>query len=476
MHIQFLGATQEVTGSCYLIKCAEFQILVECGLIQGSYKDEARNKESFKFDPKKIDAVILTHAHIDHSGRLPLLVKQGFTGPIYTHTATRDLCEVLLLDSAFLAERDAHTASKKRLRKNKEPVIPIYTHADVENTLPLFQPLEYAQKKEILQGIHMRLQDAGHILGAGILELWLIENGQQRKIVFSGDLGNSKIPILQDPMNIPQADLVIMESTYGDRLHEEYKESLAALGKAIKAAQQDKGNILIPAFAVGRTQEILYFFQTHFKEWNLETMEIFLDSPMAIRATEIYEKHWRLYNQSAKTSVLKHGSLYKLKNLHITKETNESMRINNVVAGAIIIAGSGMCNGGRIQHHLKYNLWRKNCHVIFVGYQAQSTLGRTLIDGAQEVMLWGDPVKVKAQIHSITGFSAHADKKQLLDWYGHFQNHPPVFLIHGEPNAMTGLTQALYDRYTVHAFSPKVDQVIDLLDLKALKKLRHPSP
>lgn len=473
MHIQFLGATQEVTGSCYLIQCGSYHILVECGLIQGSYKDEAKNREPFKFDPKKIDAVILTHAHIDHSGRLPLLVKQGFTGPIYTHSATRDLCEIMLLDSAFLAERDAQTASKKRLRKNKPPVLPLYTSSDVDKTLPLFQPIEYTEKKEILQGIHIRLQDAGHILGAAILELWLIENGQQRKLVFSGDLGNSKIPILRDPTNIFEADLVIMESTYGDRLHEDYKQSLEALASAIQAAQRDKGNILIPAFAVGRTQEILYFFQTHFKDWGLDVMEIFLDSPMAIKATEVYAKHWALYNQSAKTSVLKHGSLYKLSNLHLTEKTEESMYINNIVAGAIIIAGSGMCNGGRIRHHLKYNLWRKNCHIIFVGYQAKGTLGRALVDGAQEVFLWGERIKVKAQIHTIDGFSAHADQKQLLDWYGHFQNQPPVLLIHGEPSAMTSLTQALYERYTVHSFCPELGQLIDLIDLKTLKKLRQ---
>ncbi len=443
MDITFYGAAGEVTGSCYLIRAGGKQLLLDCGLIQGPEKEEARNRQPFPFDPRQIDAVVLSHAHIDHSGRIPQLVKAGYNGHIYTQRACRDLCRIMLRDSAFLSEKDAEWANRKRLRKGLPRVEPLYTVKEAQEAMRRFRVVDYDQEQEILPGIRVRLRDAGHILGSSIVELWLEEGGQRRKLVFSGDLGHTGAPILRDPTFIDSADRVIMESTYGDRLHRSWDETWAEMHDVMQEARNGSGNILIPAFAVGRSQELLYLFAKHFDAWGLGRWQIFLDSPMAIEATEVYARHSELYDQDA-THLFKHNQQRALlPNFHFSRTANQSMGLNRIRSGAIIIAGSGMCTGGRIRHHLKHNIWRSDCNLIIVGYQANGTLGRALVDGAKRIRLWGETIRVAAKVHTVGGLSAHADQQGLIDWYQGFSNRPPVVLVHGEPEPQTILAGRL---------------------------------
>lgn len=434
MDITFLGATREVTGSCALVSAGGKKVLVDCGLLQGSREHESHNADPFPFEPKEIDAVVLSHAHIDHSGRLPLLVKRGFKGPVYTQQATSDLCEIMLADSGFLAERQA--ARDNRVRKNKNgPAEPLYTRDDAYRAHDHFIGLPYNEAHKILPGITIILRDAGHILGSAIIEMTLRSHGKKRRLVFSGDLGHTGEPILREPAKINDADLVILESTYGDRLHRSWEETWQEVGEILTDSRAHRGNILIPAFTVGRTQELLMMFKTHFEAWEIGNWEIFLDSPMATRATKIYEKHWRLQNKATQ-ALGNEGPVFDLPNLHISESVEDSMGINRIRSGAIIIAGSGMCTGGRIRHHLRYNISNARNRVMIVGFQAQGTTGRMLVDGAKEVSLFGDSQAVNAGIHTVGGLSAHADREGLLNWYGHFRNRPAVKLVHGEESAM----------------------------------------
>ncbi|MEK7222941.1 MAG: MBL fold metallo-hydrolase, partial [Pseudomonadota bacterium] len=357
MDIQFLGAAREVTGSCHLVHCGDRRLLIDCGLIQGAPADEARNRAPFPFAPGNIDAVVLTHAHLDHSGRLPLLVKAGYRGPIYTHRATRDLCHIMLKDAASLNEKDAEHENRRRQRQGKRLVEPLYTRSDAEKAMRQFQVLDYDVEKKILPGMQLRLRDAGHILGSAIVELWLEEKGQRRKLVVSGDLGHAGAPILRNPEVVREADLVVLESTYGDREHRSWEDTLAELGEVFREARRSDGNILIPAFAIGRSQELIYFLKHHGREWGIDHWTIFLDSPMAIEATEVYGKHWKLFDAEAHRRRKKDGDPFTMPNLHFSRTAAQSMAINRVRSGAIIIAGSGMCDGGRIRHHFKHNLW-----------------------------------------------------------------------------------------------------------------------
>lgn len=449
MEIRVLGAAGEVTASCHLVRIGGRQVLLDCGLIQGSPRDEARNREPFAFDPAAIDAVVLSHAHIDHSGRIPLLVKQGYRGPVYCHEACRELCRSMLRDAGFLNEKEAEWANRKRERKGLALVEPLYTVQDAGQALRQFRPLGYGEMQAILPGVTLRLADAGHILGSAIIELWLAEKGVERKIVFSGDLGHRGMPLLREFTAINEADLVIMESTYGDRIHRPWEDTWQEMKAVLSAARQKKGNILFPAFAVDRSQELIYVLGQHLDTWGLEHWQVFLDSPMAIEATEVYLRHSTLFKPEAAEYFRRHRHHPLLPNLHFTRTAIQSMKLNQIRSGAIIIAGSGMCTGGRIRHHLKHNVWRRDCHVIIVGFQAQGTIGRALVDGAKHIRLWGETIQVKAHVHTIGGLSAHADQDGLMTWYGHFRHRPPVILVHGEQRALAALAERM--RSALHA-------------------------
>lgn len=462
MNITFLGATQYVTGSCHLIQLGSHRLLLDCGLIQGDHEQTQKNYNDFPFDPASIDAVILSHAHLDHSGKLPLLVEKGFRGKIFAHPATIDLCEVLLEDAGYLNERGAIWENNKRQRKGLPLIEPLYTQEQARNTLRFFQAVPYTDKHSVLPGVTLTFHDAGHILGSCIVELDLQENSNNRKLVFSGDLGHAGAPILKEPAILSTADIVIMESTYGDRLHRSWDSTWDELGSTIRSAHSQRGNILIPAFTVGRTQELLYCFKQHYKDWQLGNWKIFLDSPMAIKSTKIYAKYSSIYNTDAKLEVQDSGSPFDLPNLTMTSSTDESMSLNRIQSGAIIIAGSGMCTGGRIKHHLKHNLWRHQSHVIIVGFQARSTPGRQLVDGAEWLTLWGEKIKVNAQVTTPGGLSAHADQHGLINWYNHFKSRPQLVLVHGEPEAQNILAKKIQAELSVVPIIAEHAQCIEL--------------
>ena len=465
MELEFFGASAGVTGSCHILRINHRQILLDCGLFQGGREEEARNRGPFPFDPASIDAVVLSHAHIDHSGRVPLLVKQGFKGPVYAQNATMELCRVLLLDSASLQERDAIYQNKRRARKNQPALKPLYTTEDAVDALQQFQGLKYNQKQEILPGVVIRYQDAGHILGSAAVELWLTENGHSRKLVFSGDIGHYGTPILNDPTPITEADAVLMESTYGNRLHRNRELTENEIGEVIQAARHQKGNILIPAFAIGRSQEILYMMGMHYDDWELDRWNIFLDSPMAIEASKIYWEYSHLYDEEASELRQRLDTMPKLQNIHFTSSVEESQAINRIKSGAIIIAGSGMSTGGRILHHYKENIWRKECHIMIVGYQAYGTLGRRLINGDEQVRIHGDYYRVRAQIHTVGGLSAHADQNGLLRWIGSFTSNPQVFVVHGDRDVRESFSELLEDQLQLRSRVAHTGDKIDLLAL-----------
>ena len=445
MRVRFHGAAGgEVTGSCHLVECAGKRVLLDCGMIQGSREAEARNLEPFAFDPGAIDALVLSHAHIDHVGRVPLLAKRGFRGPIFAQAATCDLLPVMLLDAASLAERKADIANRERAR-GKDDVEPIYTREDVEAVLPMLRPLPYHQREDILPGVRLRLSDAGHILGSCIVEL----HADGRTLVFSGDIGMRGTPILRDPEPPPKADLVLMESTYGDRNHRDRLATVAELGEIFEQAHTDGGNVIIPAFAVGRSQELLYWFAQNFERWQLSRWQVFLDSPMAAKVTAVYDHHEALFDEAAAKVWRGRIKPFKLPNLHVAESVEDSKAINRIRGGAIIIAGSGMANGGRVRHHLHNNLADRRCHVVFAGYQADGTLGRILVNGVKRVRLFGDDIGVQARIHTVGGLSAHADQQGLLDWYAAGAGKPPVVLVHGEQRAREALAAELHGRHGI---------------------------
>jgi metallo-beta-lactamase family protein len=443
MQIEFHGAAGEVTGSCFLVTCGEHRVLLECGMFQGSPEVEARNHEPFPFDAGSLDAVVLSHAHLDHSGRLPMLVKAGYRAGIHTHRATRDLCGIMLRDAGYLAEREAEWENRKRERKGLRRVEPLFTMEDAAKVMAHFRPAEYGEMVDVVPGVRFRLLDAGHIIGSAIVELWLSEGGLDRTLVFSGDLGHRGAPILRDPQPVESADLVLLESTYGDRLHRSWDATWSELAEILRDAEHRKGNVLIPSFAVGRSQELLYVFGQNFQAWGLDRWQVFLDSPMAIEATEVYARHWRSYDAEARAVKEDVGNPFALPNLTLSRTSEESMGINRIRSGAIVIAGSGMCEGGRIKHHLKHNVWRKESHVIIVGFQARGTLGRRLVDGARFIRLWGETLRVAAKIHTVGGLSAHADQRGLIEWVSGISGAPPVVLVHGEDEARESLIARL---------------------------------
>jgi metallo-beta-lactamase family protein len=464
MNIQFLGATGRVTGSCYLICAGESQVLLECGLVQGPEEEEQRNREPFPFDVSAIDAVVLSHAHIDHSGRLPLLMKAGFKGPIYAHRGTQALCAIMLRDSGYLHEKDAEWENRKRRRKGLPPVAPLYTLEDGEAVLAQFRGLSYGSRTEIAPGISVRLRNAGHILGAAIVEAWVKEAGRECKIVFSGDLGFVDAPVMPDPESVDEADLVLLESTYGDRMHRPVEATLTELQNVFASGDSDRGNIVIPAFAVGRTQDLLYLMAEHYEDWRIGAYRVFLDSPMAIEATTAYSQFRHLFD----TELFRPGTTdTRLPNLTMSRSSSDSMAINEIDSGAIVIAGSGMCTGGRVLHHLRHNLWKSECQVVIVGYQAHGTLGRKLVDGADSVRIFGEEIRVNARVHTVGGLSAHADQSGLVDWYRGFDGAPPVCLVHGEPKSQQALAAAIE---TATGTTPKIPKYRERVDLAKLSR------
>ncbi|MEN8108499.1 MAG: MBL fold metallo-hydrolase [Pseudomonadota bacterium] len=462
MHIEFYGATSGITGSCHILRANDQLVLLDCGLIQGRREVEARNREPFPFSPGEISAVVLSHGHIDHSGRIPLLVKQGYRGPIYAQNATCDLCEILLQDSASLQERDAQYENKWRKRKGKPLIEPLYTVVDAQQALGNIVGMHYRERREILPGISICFQDAGHILGSGSVEVWLDEDGSQQKIVFSGDLGQYDTPILNDPAIIQQADHVLVESTYGNRRHRNRQRTIDEIGEIISAARHDRGNLLIPAFSIGRSQEILYYMGKYFDDWQLDRWQVFLDSPMAIKASKVYWDYPHLYDEEATRLRREGNAMPHLGNLNLTSSVEESMAINNIKSGAIIIAGSGMCNGGRIIHHLRHNISRQGAHVMIVGYQAYGTLGRKLVDGASRVRIYGEEYPVRARVHTVGGLSAHGDVDDLIHWLGNFNSDPAVHVVHGETEAKQDFRVRIEKQLGLRADVPQEGDVLEL--------------
>ncbi len=462
MELNFHGAAGVVTGSCHHLQVGNRQLLLDCGLFQGPRAEEARNAAPFPFDPKAIDAVVLSHAHLDHCGRLPLLARRGFDGPVYSHPASIDLVRVLLKDAAYLAMADTERENRKRARKGTKLLKPLFDMDDVDAVMRLMRPLPFGGQTELLPGVRATLLPAGHILGAASIVLDLEEAGRQRRVVFSGDLGPDGTCLLPDPQPPASADLVLMESTYGDRNHRSREATLREIGEVINAAWDAGGNLLVPAFAIGRTQELLTLFAQHREAWGLDRWLIFLDSPMAIQATAIHDRHAELFNDEARRFAGQRDLHELLPNLHETPETAQSMQINNIRRGALIIAGSGMCTGGRILHHLRHNLWRRECQVMIIGYQSHGTLGRKLVDGAERVRIYGEDVRVAAGIHTIGGLSAHAGQDELAAWYGAIAGRPPVYLVHGEARGRDGLAARLAEDYGVRAYLPEHDAQVPL--------------
>lgn len=441
MKVKFLGAATSVTGSCHLITTEKHKILLDCGQFQGSDEMDSLNRQGFDFDPKEIDLVILSHSHIDHSGRLPLLVKRGFEGSIYCTDATADLLEVMLRDSGFIHEKEAEWKNRKNQRAGRSFVEPLYTVKDAEAALQHVKPILYDQLVQLNDEMSLVFNDAGHILGSSIVELFVTENDGYSKLVFSGDIGVKGRPILRDPKTIKKADYLIMESTYGNRVHDPNSSSIRSLIDIVIRTAKRGGTIVIPSFAVGRTQELIYEFNRFYEENSaykeaLDQIMVYVDSPMATSATEIFRKNAQVFDDEMKAYILSGDHPLDFKNLKFTRTGDESRALNFDPKPKVIISASGMCEAGRIKHHLKHNLWNPNSSIVFVGYQAEGTLGRSIVKGDKDVSIFGEKIHVEAEIYNLEGFSGHADRDGLLDWLSGFQVAPSqIFLVHGEEQA-----------------------------------------
>lgn len=444
--LQFMGANRTVTGSCYILDCGQARIMVDCGLFQGSKEVKERNYGSFPFDPTGIDFLLLTHAHIDHCGLIPKLYRHGFRGPILATEPTVDLCSVLLPDSAHIQEMEVERKNRKGRRAGRPLLQPIYTVEEARQCMKHFQPVTYDQVIELAPGLRARFYDAGHILGSAMLKIWYEEKGRELEVVFSGDIGNPGQPIVNDPAVLPGADFVIMESTYGGRWHEPNRDNLERLRQVIQETRARGGNLLIPAFAVERTQDLLLDLNILLQQGEIAPGDIYLDSPLAAAATDIFCRYVNYFDPQAQEMAAagEQECPLMLPGLHLVRTPEESMSLNRLRGGAIIIAGSGMCDAGRIKHHLKHNLWRPECTVLLVGFQAQGTLGRRLLDREKLVRIHGEEVAVRARIEQIEGFSAHADQQGLLQWVKAMRRPPHhIFLVHGEEEASRTLAELL---------------------------------
>lgn len=452
MDMTFHGAAGEVTGSCVLLRARGKRILIDCGMFQGADEDRDENRGAFSFDPADIDYVLLTHGHLDHCGRLPLLVKGGFHGEIVATSATRDLARLVLLDAAGLEAEEAKRAARRQLRRGAAPVAPAFDELDVLDALDRFgRSASYGRSIALCDGIGVTFGNAGHILGSGWVVLDIAEQGARERVLISGDIGMGDSPLLDPPAPAPHAEVVVMESTYGDRLHKPVGPSVEELKTAILDTLERGGNVVIPTFALERSQEILFYLREMVERGDLpRRLNVFLDSPMAISATALYRRHPEALNDRIRTLLAEGADPFYLPGLRITRDTAESIAINEIRSGAVILAGSGMATGGRVLHHLRHNLWRPESSVVFVGYAAVGTLARRIIDGQREVRIFGEEVQVAARTYTIGGFSAHADRDGLLDWYRTAGSPTYTFLAHGEEGQRKALAQALRaDGHTV---------------------------
>lgn len=491
MKITFLGATKEVTGSNYLVEACGKRFLVDCGLHQGSVKEELLNDKPFAFDVRSIDFMLLTHAHIDHSGRIPKLYKEGYNNPIYATKATCDLCEIMLPDSGHIQETETAIKNKKRRRQGQKVMLePLYTAKEALESTKLFVAEEYDKLIELAEGITVRFNDAGHMLGSAMIEIWVNENGKEQKIVFSGDIGNNDIPLLASPTMIDSADYLIMESTYGNRLHIRNNEKASMFLDVVSETIDNGGTVVIPSFAVGRTQEILYElnqikdqhkddekFQEEYK--NLMNIPVYVDSPLAVSATEVFRKNMNLFDDEIQEFIKRGDNPLEFPGLRFTQSVEESKALNESNEPCIIISASGMCDVGRIKHHLKHNIWNPNSTILFVGYQAPGTLGRRIADGEKNVKILGEEFTVNARVEYIEGFSGHADQQGLLNYVCSFKNKMPkhIFLTHGEEDAQDTLKEKINEQApNINVTIPEYGQEFTLDDSDMQMEQRYTNP
>jgi len=456
MRVEFLGGVQTVTGSATLLEKGTLKWLVDCGMFQGGKELEERNHNVRPYHPQDLSFILLTHAHIDHSGLIPKLVKEGFCGKVICTKATMDLCEIMLQDSAHIHEMEAEWRSRKNKRSGLNESTPLYTIKDVERSLRFFHPIHYDEMVSLGDDVKARFRDAGHILGSAIIELWVKENGQEKKLVFSGDLGNTGQPLLKDPTLIEEGDVLWLESTYGNRSHKSHEETVQELTTIIQKAIREQAKVIIPAFAVERTQNIIFTVGQLIKKGAIPSIPVYIDSPLAISATEIFKKNPDCFDEETKALLLEGENPLEFPEILYTQTTEASKAINEDPRPGIIISSSGMCEAGRIKHHLKHHLWRESSHIVFIGYQAEGTVGRRIVDGAKRVRLLGEEIAVKAHIHTLGGFSAHADQKGLLDWLSHFKNPQlEVFINHGEEKISREFAQRIHEQFPFKTNLPK---------------------
>ncbi len=476
MKITFLGATRTVTGSNFLVEGAGKRFLVDCGMWQGKAEQEMENSQEFEFNPLEIDFMLLTHAHIDHSGRIPKLYKEGFRNKVYAHKATCDLCTLMLPDSGHIQETEIEWKNKKRKRKGEEPIEPIYTAEDAVRCLEIFEPVQYDQIIEITPEIHVRFNDAGHMLGSSIIEVWVKEGEKVTKTVFTGDIGNNDIPLLSPPTMIEDTDFLVMESTYGSRLHMRNDEKAQIFLDVVSETLDNGGTVVVPSFAVGRTQEILYEINKLKDEYGddeefrrkyktIMKAPVYVDSPLAISATEVFRENTEIFDEETKEEIMRGDNPLEFPGLKFTKTADESKALNEDQTPSIIISASGMCEVGRIKHHLKHNLWNPKSTILFVGYQAPGTLGYSIVNGAKTVKIFGEEIAVNARIEYIEGYSGHADQELLMNCiYSYIKKPKHIFLVHGEPESQDILADKIEQETKIGVTIPEFGETYELND------------